>query len=65
VTPVLVRASVRARLLGLPLLKLNADVALIPAEVARPTAVVAADGTLTDAAELLAHASRTLDAAKA
>jgi hypothetical protein len=65
VTPVVVRAAVRARLLGLPLLRLDADVVLQPADVVRGRAVVvASDGDLTDAADLLARATRTLDRAR-
>lgn len=64
-TPVVVRATVRARLLGLPLLRLDADVTVRPADVVQGRAVVAViDGDLTDAAQLLADATRTLDRAR-
>lgn len=67
------RASVLARLLGIRLLRLDADIAIVPAEfgsgdiVEPPRRVVEAralaDGTgdLREAAKLLAHASRTLN----
>ena len=60
-----VRASVLARLLGIRLLRLEADIALLPASFQPadrhgPTPVPTGD--LSQAAQLLAHASRTLDA---
>ena len=72
VTPVVIRASVLVRLLGMRLLRLEADISLVPADLGSSTVgpsprVVtsspATDGSrdLTNARELLAHASRTLD----
>jgi hypothetical protein len=72
VTPVVIRASVLGRLLGIRLLRLEADITLIPADLGSSTVgpsprVVTSSPTtdgsrdLTDARELLAHASRTLD----
>jgi hypothetical protein len=73
VTPVVIRASVLARLLGIRLLRLEADISLVPADLAPSSTVgpsphvvtssAATDGSrdLTDARELLAHASRTLN----
>jgi hypothetical protein len=69
---VVIRASVLVRLLGMRLLRLEADITLVPADlgsstVGRSPRVVtsspATDGSrdLTDARELLGHASRTLD----
>jgi hypothetical protein len=45
----LVHASVRARLLGLPLLRLDAAVVLMPAEVSVASPPAAAGNGLTDA----------------
>jgi hypothetical protein len=73
VTAVVIRASVLGRLLGIRLLRLEADISLVPAALASPSPVgpsprvltrsPTTDGTgaLTDAAALLAQASRTLD----
>jgi hypothetical protein len=73
VSPVMIRASVLARLLGIRLLRLEADISLVPADLAPSSTVgpfpgvvtgsAAMDGSrdLTDAQELLGHASRTLD----
>jgi hypothetical protein len=69
---VVIRASVLGRLLGIRLLRLEADITLVPADlgpstVGPSTRVVTSstttDGTggLTDAVALLALASRTLD----
>ena len=59
-----VRASVLARLLGIRLLRLEADIALVPASPPRlAVAPFAADGGTADlevAARLLVQASRTL-----
>ena len=71
-TPVVIRASVLGRLLGIRLLRLEADISLVPADLGSSTVgpsprVVTSSpttdgsGDLTDARELLAHASRTLD----
>ena len=66
-----VDASILARLLGMPLLQLEAHVTFVPADfragtgghwqqkVEHPT-TSAYDGDLRDAVDLLAHASRTL-----
>ena len=73
ISPVVIRASVLGRLLGIRLLRLEADISLVPADlgsfstVGPSTRVVTSsattDGTggLTDAVQLLAQASRTLD----
>jgi hypothetical protein len=61
----LVQASVRARLLGLPLLRLDATVVLMPAAItASPSAVTAGNGlaeavrSINDGAEVLAQLRR-------
>jgi hypothetical protein len=72
VTPVVIRASVLGRLLGIRLLRLEADITLVPADLGSSTvgpshrvvtSSATTDGTggLTDAVALLALASRTLD----
>jgi hypothetical protein len=73
VSAVVIRASVLGRLLGIQLLRLEADITLVPADlgpsstVGPSTRVVTSSATpggtggLTDAVALLAHASRTLD----
>jgi hypothetical protein len=73
VAPVIIRASVLGRLLGIRLLRLEADISLFPADLGSSSTVglsprvvtgsASTDGTggLTDAVALLAHASRTLD----
>jgi hypothetical protein len=74
VTPVVIRASVLGRVLGIRLLRLEADISLVPADLGSsstvgPSSVVARSATsdgsrdLTDARALLAHASQTLDEA--
>ena len=45
----LVQASVRARLLGIPLLRLDATVVLMPAAITRPSSALAAGDGLADA----------------
>jgi hypothetical protein len=72
-SPVVVRASVLGRLLGIRLLRLEADISIFPADLGSfstvgpsPRIVTSSpttDGTggLTEAVELLAQASRTLD----
>jgi hypothetical protein len=45
----LVQASVRARLLGIPLLRLDATVALMPAAITAPSSAVALGNGLADA----------------
>ena len=61
----LVQASVRGRLLGLPLLRLDATVVLMPAAISASSSAVAAGGGLAEAvrsinegAEVLAQARR-------
>ena len=61
----LVQASVRARLLGIPLLRLDATVVLMPAAVTTPSpALAAGDGlaeavrSINDGAEMLAQVRR-------
>jgi hypothetical protein len=70
---VVIRASVLGRVLGIRLLRLEADISLVPADLGSsstvgPSAAVVTrsattDGSrgLTDARELLARATRTLD----
>jgi hypothetical protein len=45
----LVQASVRARLLGIPLLRLDATVALMPAAITAPSSALAAGNGLAEA----------------
>ena len=45
----LVQASVRARLLGIPLLRLDATLALMPAAITEPSSAVAAGNGLAEA----------------
>jgi hypothetical protein len=61
----LVQASVRARLLGIPLLRLDATVALMPAAIAAPSSALPVGNGLADAmrsindgAEVLAQVRR-------
>jgi hypothetical protein len=61
----LVQSSVRARVLGIPLLRLDATVVLIPAAItAPPSAVAAGNGlaeavrSINDGAEVLAQVRR-------
>jgi hypothetical protein len=73
VSPVVIRASVLGRLLGIRLLRLEAYITLVPADlgssstvgpsthVVTSSATPGGTGGLTDAVELLAYASRTLD----
>jgi hypothetical protein len=73
VSPVVIRASVLGRLLGIRLLRLEADITLVPANLGSSSTISPAPrivtssattngtGGLTHAMELLAHASRTLD----
>jgi hypothetical protein len=70
---VVIRASVLGRLLGIRLLRLEADITLFPADLGSPStvgpslrivtssAITDGNGGLYDTVELLAHASRTLD----
>jgi hypothetical protein len=58
----LVQASVRARLLGIPLLRLDATVVLMPAAITAPSPALAegnglaeAVRSINDGAEVLAH----------
>jgi hypothetical protein len=62
----LVQASVRARLLGIPLLRLDATVVLMPAAITVPSSTLAAGNGLVEAvraindgAEVLARARRS------
>jgi hypothetical protein len=61
----LVQASVRARLLGIPLLRLDATIALAPAALtARPSALASGNGladavrAINDGADVLAEVRR-------
>ncbi|HEX2433226.1 MAG TPA: hypothetical protein VHI55_04670 [Gaiellaceae bacterium] len=61
----LVQASVRARLLGIPLLRLDATVVLMPAAITSSSALAAGNGlaeavrSLNDGAEVLAQVRRS------
>jgi hypothetical protein len=62
----LVQASVRARLLGIPLLRLDATVVLMPAAVTAPSSASAAGNglaeavrSINDGAEVLAQVRRS------
>ena len=61
----LVQASVRARLLGIPLLRLDATLVLMPAAITAPSSAVAAGNglaeavrSINDGAEVLAQVRR-------
>ena len=61
----LVQASVRARLLGIPLLRLDATVVLMPAAITAPSSALAAGNglaeavrSINDGAEVLAQLRR-------
>jgi hypothetical protein len=61
----LVQASVRARLLGIPLLRLDATIALMPAAITMPSSALAAGNglaeavrSINDGAEVLAQVRR-------
>ena len=61
----LVQASVRARLLGIPLLRLDATVALMPAAITAPSSALAGGNglaeavrSINDGAEVLAEVRR-------
>jgi hypothetical protein len=61
----LVQASVRARLLGIPLLRLDATVVLMPAAITAPSSALAAGNglaeavrSINDGAEVLAQVRR-------
>ena len=62
----LVQASVRARLLGIPLLRLDATVVLMPAAITAPSSALAAGNglaeavrSINDGAEVLAQVRRS------
>ena len=61
----LVQASVRARLFGMPLLRLDATVVLMPAAITAPSSALAAENglaeavrSINDGAEVLAQVRR-------
>ena len=61
----LVQASVRARLLGIPLLRLDATVVLMPAAITAPSSALAVENglaeavcSINDGAEVLAQVRR-------
>jgi hypothetical protein len=62
----LVQASVRARLLGLPLLRLDATVVLMPAAITSSSALAGGNGlaeavrSINDGAEVLAEVRRSV-----
>jgi hypothetical protein len=56
----LVQASVRARLLGIPLLRLDATVVLIPAAITAPSSGLAAGNGLAEAVRSINDGAETL-----
>jgi len=56
----LVQASVRARLLGIPLLQLDATVVLMPAAITTPSSRLAAGEGLADAVRSINDGAETL-----
>lgn len=56
----LVQASVRARLLGMPLLRLDATVVLMPAAITAPSSTLAARNGLADAVRNLNDGAEVL-----
>jgi hypothetical protein len=56
----LVQASVRARLLGIPLLRLDATVVLMPAAITTPTSRLAAGEGLAEAVRSINDGAETL-----
>jgi hypothetical protein len=56
----LVQASVRARLLGIPLLRLDATVVLMPAAITTPSSRLAAGEGLADAVRSINDGAETL-----
>jgi hypothetical protein len=60
----LVQASVRARLLGLPLLRLDAAVVLVPAAITAAPAALASQNGLADAVRSINEGSEILAAAR-
>jgi hypothetical protein len=60
----LVQASVRARLLGMPLLRLDATVVLMPAAITAPSSTLAARNGLAEAVRSINHAAEVLAQAR-
>ncbi|HEY7692857.1 MAG TPA: hypothetical protein VH816_11005 [Gaiellaceae bacterium] len=60
----LVQASVRARLLGIPLLRLDATVLLTPASSAAPFRAVAAEDGLAEAVRSINEGAEVLDSVR-
>lgn len=56
----LVQASVRARLLGIPLLRLDATVALMPAAITVPSSALAAGNGLAEAVRSINEGAEVL-----
>jgi hypothetical protein len=56
----LVQASVRARLLGIPLLRLDATIALMPAAITTPSSRLAAGEGLAEAVRSINDGAETL-----
>lgn len=56
----LVQASVRARLLGIPLLRLDATVVLMPAAITAPSSTLAARNGLAEAVRSINDAAEVL-----
>jgi hypothetical protein len=57
----LVQASVRARLLGIPLLRLDATVVLMPAAIRAPSSALAAGNDLAEAVRSINEGAEVLD----
>jgi hypothetical protein len=57
----LVQASVRARLLGIPLLRLDATVVLMPAAIRAPSSALAAGNGLAEAVRSINEGAEVLD----
>jgi hypothetical protein len=57
----LVQASVRARLLGIPLLRLDATVVLMPAAITAPSSALAAGNGLAEAVRSINEGAEVLD----
>ena len=60
----LVQASVRARLLGIPLLRLDATVVLMPAAITAPSSTLAARNGLAEAVRSINDAAGVLAQAR-
>jgi hypothetical protein len=61
----LVQASVRARLLGIPLLRLDATVVLMPAAIRAPSPALPAENGLAEAVRSINDGAEVLDQVRA